>query len=197
VLSAIDPAAVQRALTGRVPAHHQARRERRARPARGEGRQVLAVDGMNRPGFSGGGVPRFPGVNSTGDSPVPRLVLVGELGLDGSVRGIRGVRPAVLAAARAGHPQWSCRRPTPRRAPWSTAWRCSWHTSARSSLTWPLLVSMSSDEVDGAQVGTCNGRAQPGMQDVLELRNTKKSSSCCNGEPGQAIRKHSRQSGPA
>ncbi|MDQ1660912.1 MAG: magnesium chelatase family protein [Blastococcus sp.] len=36
---------------------------------------------------------------------VDRLVLLGELGLDGSVRGIRGVLPAVLAAARAGHPQ--------------------------------------------------------------------------------------------
>jgi magnesium chelatase family protein len=36
---------------------------------------------------------------------VERLVLLGELGLDGSVRGIRGVLPAVLAAARAGHPQ--------------------------------------------------------------------------------------------
>ncbi|RZU32695.1 magnesium chelatase family protein [Blastococcus saxobsidens] len=34
-----------------------------------------------------------------------RLVLLGELGLDGSVRGIRGVLPAVLAAARAGHDQ--------------------------------------------------------------------------------------------
>ena len=36
---------------------------------------------------------------------VDRLVLLGELGLDGSVRGIRGVLPAVLAAARAGHAQ--------------------------------------------------------------------------------------------
>lgn len=36
---------------------------------------------------------------------VSRLVLLGELGLDGSVRGIRGVLPAVLAAARAGHRQ--------------------------------------------------------------------------------------------
>jgi magnesium chelatase family protein len=36
---------------------------------------------------------------------VARLVLVGELGLDGSVRAIRGVLPAVLAAARAGHRQ--------------------------------------------------------------------------------------------
>jgi magnesium chelatase family protein len=36
---------------------------------------------------------------------VDRLVLLGELGLDGSVRGIRGVLPAVLAAARAGHRQ--------------------------------------------------------------------------------------------
>ena len=36
---------------------------------------------------------------------VDRLVLLGELGLDGSVRGIRGVLPAVLAAVRAGHPQ--------------------------------------------------------------------------------------------
>ncbi|HEY0508800.1 MAG TPA: YifB family Mg chelatase-like AAA ATPase [Blastococcus sp.] len=36
---------------------------------------------------------------------VDRLVLLGELGLDGSVRGIRGVLPAVAAAARAGHPQ--------------------------------------------------------------------------------------------
>jgi magnesium chelatase family protein len=33
------------------------------------------------------------------------LVLLGELGLDGSVRAIRGVLPAVLAAARAGHRQ--------------------------------------------------------------------------------------------
>ena len=36
---------------------------------------------------------------------VDRLVLLGELGLDGSVRAIRGVLPAVLAAARAGHEQ--------------------------------------------------------------------------------------------
>jgi magnesium chelatase family protein len=36
---------------------------------------------------------------------VDRLVLLGELGLDGSVRGIRGVLPAVLAALRAGHGQ--------------------------------------------------------------------------------------------
>jgi magnesium chelatase family protein len=36
---------------------------------------------------------------------VDRLVLLGELGLDGSVRGIRGVLPAVLAALRAGHRQ--------------------------------------------------------------------------------------------
>jgi magnesium chelatase family protein len=39
------------------------------------------------------------------ESAVRRLVLLGELGLDGSVRGIRGVLPAVLAAARAGHRQ--------------------------------------------------------------------------------------------
>jgi magnesium chelatase family protein len=32
-------------------------------------------------------------------------VLIGELGLDGAVRGIRGVLPAVLTAARAGHRQ--------------------------------------------------------------------------------------------
>jgi magnesium chelatase family protein len=31
------------------------------------------------------------------------LVLLGELGLDGSLRAVRGVLPAVLAAARAGH----------------------------------------------------------------------------------------------
>jgi magnesium chelatase family protein len=36
---------------------------------------------------------------------VDRLVLLGELGLDGSVRSIRGVLPSVLAAARAGHAQ--------------------------------------------------------------------------------------------
>lgn len=36
---------------------------------------------------------------------VRRLVLLGELGLDGTVRGIRGVLPCVLAAARAGHAQ--------------------------------------------------------------------------------------------
>src|SRR4051794_1985438 len=39
------------------------------------------------------------------EGSVDRLVLLGELGLDGSVRGIRGVLPAVLAAARAGHRQ--------------------------------------------------------------------------------------------
>ena len=39
------------------------------------------------------------------EAAVHRLVLLGELGLDGSVRGIRGVLPAVLAAMRAGHPQ--------------------------------------------------------------------------------------------
>jgi magnesium chelatase family protein len=45
---------------------------------------------------------------ATGTVPAPAvegLVLLGELGLDGSVRGIRGVLPAVLAAARAGHGQ--------------------------------------------------------------------------------------------
>ncbi|RBY86291.1 YifB family Mg chelatase-like AAA ATPase [Blastococcus sp. TF02A-30] len=36
---------------------------------------------------------------------IQRLVLLGELGLDGSVRPIRGVLPAVLAAAEAGHRQ--------------------------------------------------------------------------------------------
>ncbi|SFL83526.1 YifB family Mg chelatase-like AAA ATPase [Geodermatophilus ruber] len=36
---------------------------------------------------------------------VDRLVLLGELGLDGSLRGIRGVLPAVLAVARAGFAQ--------------------------------------------------------------------------------------------
>jgi magnesium chelatase family protein len=36
---------------------------------------------------------------------VEHLVLLGELGLDGAVRGIRGVLPSVLAAARAGHEQ--------------------------------------------------------------------------------------------
>ncbi|MFW3169516.1 YifB family Mg chelatase-like AAA ATPase [Geodermatophilus sp. CPCC 206100] len=35
---------------------------------------------------------------------VGRLVLIGELGLDGSVRAVRGALPAVLAASRAGHP---------------------------------------------------------------------------------------------
>jgi Holliday junction resolvase-like predicted endonuclease len=35
---------------------------------------------------------------------VAGLVLLGELGLDGSVRAVRGVLPAVLAAARAGRP---------------------------------------------------------------------------------------------
>jgi hypothetical protein len=45
VLAAIDPAALQRALTGWVLARRQARRGQRTRPARGEGRQVLAVDG--------------------------------------------------------------------------------------------------------------------------------------------------------
>jgi magnesium chelatase family protein len=39
------------------------------------------------------------------EAAVERLVLLGELGLDGSVRAIRGVLPAVLAAARAGHAQ--------------------------------------------------------------------------------------------
>jgi magnesium chelatase family protein len=38
-------------------------------------------------------------------SSVRRLVLLGELGLDGTVRAIRGVLPSVLAAARAGHRQ--------------------------------------------------------------------------------------------
>jgi magnesium chelatase family protein len=36
---------------------------------------------------------------------VADLVLLGELGLDGSLRAVRGVLPAVLAAARAGHRQ--------------------------------------------------------------------------------------------
>ncbi|WP_342745220.1 YifB family Mg chelatase-like AAA ATPase [Blastococcus aggregatus] len=36
---------------------------------------------------------------------IDQLVLLGELGLDGAVRPIRGVLPSVLAAARAGHPQ--------------------------------------------------------------------------------------------
>jgi magnesium chelatase family protein len=36
---------------------------------------------------------------------VARLVLLGELGLDGAVRPVRGALPSVLAAARAGHPQ--------------------------------------------------------------------------------------------
>lgn len=42
---------------------------------------------------------------SVPEGSVDRLVLLGELGLDGTVRGIRGVLPAVVAAARAGHRQ--------------------------------------------------------------------------------------------
>jgi magnesium chelatase family protein len=38
-------------------------------------------------------------------SAVDELVLLGELGLDGSLRAVRGVLPAVLAAAQAGHRQ--------------------------------------------------------------------------------------------
>ena len=38
-------------------------------------------------------------------SGVDELVLLGELGLDGSLRAVRGVLPAVLAAAQAGHRQ--------------------------------------------------------------------------------------------
>ena len=40
------------------------------------------------------------------------LVLLGELGLDGRVRPVRGVLPALLAAARAGFRGSWCRRPT-------------------------------------------------------------------------------------
>ncbi|MBN1093540.1 YifB family Mg chelatase-like AAA ATPase [Blastococcus sp. TML/M2B] len=39
------------------------------------------------------------------EGSIDRLVLLGELGLDGAVRPIRGVLPAVLAAAHAGHAQ--------------------------------------------------------------------------------------------
>jgi magnesium chelatase family protein len=45
------------------------------------------------------------GVGVLRRSAVADLVLLGELGLDGSLRAVRGVLPAVLAAARAGHRQ--------------------------------------------------------------------------------------------
>jgi magnesium chelatase family protein len=45
------------------------------------------------------------GVGVLRRAEVADLVLLGELGLDGSLRAVRGVLPAVLAAARAGHRQ--------------------------------------------------------------------------------------------
>src|SRR3954449_2930178 len=55
--------------------------------------------GSSPPGDAG------PTARAGGGGAVARLVLLGELGLDGTVRAIRGVLPAVLAAARAGHRQ--------------------------------------------------------------------------------------------
>ena len=64
-----------------------------AMPKQGSGFDLALAAGILA---AGGAVP---------PEAVDRLVLLGELGLDGSVRGIRGVLPAVLAAARAGHRQ--------------------------------------------------------------------------------------------
>ena len=43
-------------------------------------------------------------------APLAGVVLLGELGLDGTVRAVRGVLPGVLAAARAGF--WRTARAT-------------------------------------------------------------------------------------
>ena len=52
---------------------------------------------------------------------VADAVLMGELGLDGRVRPVRGVLPAVLAASEAGSGAWWSRQPMPRRRPWCPA----------------------------------------------------------------------------
>ena len=54
--------------------------------------------------------------------PVDRLVLLGELGLDGSVRGIRGRAAGGPGRGPRRPPRrWSCPRPTPTRRPWSSS----------------------------------------------------------------------------
>jgi|SRR5262245_58090761 len=58
---------------------------------------------------AGGAVPK---------SALADLVLVGELGLDGRVRSVPGVLPAVLAAVRAGMKRVVVRRPTEPRPSW-------------------------------------------------------------------------------
>ena len=64
-----------------------------AMPKQGSGFDLALAAGVLA---AAGGVPR---------RAVRGLVLLGELGLDGAVRPIRGVLPSVLAAARAGHDQ--------------------------------------------------------------------------------------------
>ena len=51
-------------------------------------------------------------------APLQAVALIGELGLDGTVRPVRGVLPMVAAAARAASRASSCRSPTPGRRLW-------------------------------------------------------------------------------
>ena len=46
-----------------------------------------------------------------------RAVFLGELGLDGRLHPVRGILPAVAAAAAAGSARWWCRSPTLRKRP--------------------------------------------------------------------------------
>lgn len=63
-------------------------------------------------------------------------VVMGELGLDGSVRRVRGVLPAALAAAKATGAEWSSRWDAARRPAWraSRSRRCG--ISPRSPTPW-------------------------------------------------------------
>ncbi len=56
------------------------------------------------------------------------IVMIGELGLDGRVRPVRGILPAVLAAADAGYEQVVVPSARPPRRPWcpaSPCWACA------------------------------------------------------------------------
>jgi magnesium chelatase family protein len=48
-------------------------------------------------------------------------LFVGELSLDGGVRGVRGVLPIAIEAREKKSPAWSSPKPTPKKPPWSPA----------------------------------------------------------------------------
>src|SRR3982751_1156711 len=102
-----------------------------SQPDWGQSKHVLGDAGQARPRrvLTAALTWRWPGTVLAAAGTVPLdgvrwLVLLGELGLDGSVRGIRGVLPAVRAASRACHRPVLASPPTPTRRHPSTASKC-------------------------------------------------------------------------